>query len=87
MEEIKGHQRNSQSTGSVGLLNVWKGSENIGSWIGAMGKRELDVHESPRVTDLMLWCGPDETRKAEGARREYDIRAELLDMSLSILQD
>ena len=30
VEEIKGHKRNSQSTGSVGLLKVWKGLRTLG---------------------------------------------------------
>ena len=29
-EEIKCHKRNSQSSGSVGLLNVWKGVRTLG---------------------------------------------------------
>ena len=30
VEEIKGHKRNSQSSGSVGLLNVWKCLRTLG---------------------------------------------------------
>ena len=29
VEEVKGHRRNSQSSGSVGLQNVWKGLRTL----------------------------------------------------------
>ena len=49
--------------------------ENTGSWAGAMGAREFDVHEPPRVTDLMLWCGLTRLARPRGhARIRHQIR-------------
>ena len=67
VEEVKGHKRNSQSSGSVGLQIVWKGLRTL---CLAMGTRELDVDELSRFTDLMFECGLTftiESRKAERA--------------------
>ena len=48
VEEVKGHRRNLQSSGSVGLQNVWKGLRTL-SRTGAMGIRELYVYELARA--------------------------------------
>ena len=48
VEEIKGHKRNSQSTGSAGLLNVWKGLRTLGLGLAQWAQENstsMNLHE------------------------------------------
>ena len=51
VEEIKGNHRNSQSTGSGGLLNVWKG---LGTLALGLAQRALENSTSMNLHELRI---------------------------------
>ena len=48
VEQIKGNQKNSQSTGSVGLLNVWTSLRTVGLGLAQWAQENstsMNLHE------------------------------------------
>ena len=75
VEKVKGNLRNLQSSGSVGLLNVWKGLRTLG--LGLAKWAQENSWSMSYGSDAVVRL--DETRKAREGMREYDIRSELLE--------